>query len=489
MVNLTLNPFEIPEIFLHIAELLDQRDLLNCIRVSKAFHRTFISLIWRKITVGPQGDPNSKAVQKHNEYIEEITFESYNFNDSFPEKYESLQRLQSIAYTFWCSWPIPTHLIKQIKAHSSIITSFHVTEYTEYPPDFWKILLECTNLNHLQIHKDIDVGVDLFLQVCKRLRHLELDHVTIHQFPINILSREHSEYIFPNIHTLRIDHVRITDPPHPYSSWYCLGMLVRSCPALCSLRFEGENEDREDFYKIAVLQHPWTLNNLSDIHTDITIEDEHLAALLRRMTKLKQLCLPACKFGQLSLQELLADKQEVVDNGQLVRKTRLLRLCETVETLVFVINNGIGGQTILSKCPRLKILDGSVITVSEIVNGAEWVCTGLTHLDIYLEADIDQETEEGMAKARIAFRQLGKLSWLEYLDLTHDRGKRTLDFSLRAGLDELANLKRLDTLWFGYDRQLVPLEDATWMVNNWPNIKYVQGAPKGFFESHSVSNF
>ncbi|ORZ01924.1 hypothetical protein BCR41DRAFT_363308 [Lobosporangium transversale] len=503
MDNPKLNPFEIPEILLLIGELLERSDLLNCIRVSKAFHRILISLIWRKITVGPKGDPDSKAVQKHKEYIEEITFDNYTFNDSFPEKYESLQRLQSIAYTWWCSWPTPIHLINQIKAHSSIITILHLTKHIEYPPEFWKVLLECTNLNHLEINRiDIDVGVDLFLQVCMRLRHLELDHITIHQFPINILSREHSEYIFPNIHTLRIDHVRITDPSYPYSNWYCLGMFVRSCPALCSLEIKGQSRDKEDFYKVALLQHPWTLNNLSDLCAYITIEDEDIAALLRRMTELKQLHLSTCKFGQFSLQELLADRQEVVDNGQLVRKTRLRRLCETVETLVFgIYNNNIGGQTILSNCPRLKTLDGFIITVSEIVDGAEWVCTGLTRLIIYLKADIDQETEEGMAKARITFRQLGKLTRLEYLMLTQglwNRSRRTLDLRLRAGLNELANLKRLDWLRIiGDGCQRMQLEDAKWIVSNWPRIRGVNGVLndeketadllKGFFESHNIS--
>ncbi|ORZ06990.1 hypothetical protein BCR41DRAFT_399849 [Lobosporangium transversale] len=323
--------------------------------------------------------------------------------------------------------PEPIHAINQIKAHSSIITSFHATECIEYPPELWK-----------------------------ELRHLELDHVTIHQLPVNILSTEHSEYIFSNKHTLRIDHVRIADLLHSYSDWYCLGMQARSCPALCSLDIKGHSRDEGDFYKVALLQHPWTLNNLSDLRAYITIEGEDIATLLRRMSEIKWLCLPACKFGQLSLQELLADKQEVMDNGQLVRKTRFWRLCETVETLVFVINNGIGGQTILSKCPRLKILDGFVITVSEIVDGTEWVCTRLTRLNIYLRADIDQETEGGMAKARIAFRQLGKLTRLESLDLTgwdpRSLDRRRLDMRLRAGLDELANLKRLNCLSFRFDR-------------------------------------
>ncbi|ORZ06997.1 hypothetical protein BCR41DRAFT_360463 [Lobosporangium transversale] len=224
-----------------------------------------------------------------------------------------------------------------------------------------------------------------------------------------------------------------------------------------------------------------------------------MAAILGRMTGLRQLDLPYGRFDQLSLQELLANRQEVMNNGQLVQKTRLWRLCETVETLVLGGDSSVA-QAILSNCPRLKRLEGPKTTVSEIVNGAEWVCSGLTRLSITLEADIDEETEEGMAKTRIAFKQLGKLIRLEYLDLTlysKYRGGRTLDLRLRTGLNELANLKRLETLKVeGDDQQRMQLEDATWMVNNWPRIRGVHGVLNGeedaaalleeFFESHDI---
>ncbi|KAF9897472.1 hypothetical protein BX616_005535, partial [Lobosporangium transversale] len=258
-----------------------------------------------------------------------------------------------------------------------------------------------------------------------------------------------------------------------------------------------------ELYRELLLQHPWTLNNLSDIcFREMRIEDKDMAATLRRMTGLRRLDVFWGRFYQLSLQELLADKQEVVENGQLVQKTRLRRLCETVETLVFGKDSSVA-QAILSNCPRLKRLEGPKTTVSEIVNGAEWVCSGLTRLSITLEADIDEETEEGMAKTRIAFKQLGKLTRLEHLNLTRRSlypHSRTLDMRLRAGLGELANLKRLEVLVVEHDaHQRMQLEDATWMVDNWPNIKYVYGALndeketadllKWFLESHNIRIF
>ncbi|ORZ28870.1 hypothetical protein BCR41DRAFT_344211 [Lobosporangium transversale] len=165
----------------------------------------------------------------------------------------------------------------------------------------------------------------------------------------------------------------------------------------------------------------------------------------------------------------------------MVWKTRPQKLCETVESLMINERNivDVDGivQAILSNCPRLKKFVGPKITMTEIANGAEWVSTGLTMLEIDLEIDTDQETTEGMEKTRSVFKQLGKLTQLQSLKLIKvDSRKRTLDLRLRTGLDELANLKWLRLLSFSNNCfQEIDLEEATWIVENWPRIKYWNG--------------
>ncbi|ORZ07025.1 hypothetical protein BCR41DRAFT_360499 [Lobosporangium transversale] len=490
MDSLKLNPLEFPEILLLIGESLDRSDLLSCIRVSKYFHRIFIRLVWREITITSSRNPTGRTIYKHKGYIKEIIFNDYTFRASFPKMYGQLQGLKSITYGKRCRWPTPIHLVNQIKVRSSIITSFRLTA-KEASLELWKALLECTNLNHLEVyHVYTEVAADLFLQVCKKVRHLELDNAAF-QLPINFMSSGDSEYLLPNIRTLRIHNVSIVNNRFSSTGWYCLGMLVKNCPALCSLNIgnysKGDPTAHAKFYRVVHHQRPWTLSNLSDLSINMRINDKDLATLLRRMTKLKRLCAPYGLIDELTLQELLADKQEVMDSGQLVQKTRLWRLCETVETLKLNGRSGFA-HTILSNCPRLKSLAGVNITVTEIIEGAEWVCTGLTQLAIDLEVDVDQETEEGMTKTRIAFRRLGKLTQLEHIDLADwnsyfevewaSRGvyRRSLDLRLKSGLDELANLKRLRSLSFERDKhQRIQLEDAEWMVNNWPNLECVLG--------------
>ncbi|KAF9905995.1 hypothetical protein BX616_000860, partial [Lobosporangium transversale] len=410
MNNSKLNPLELPEIISFVGDFLDLDDLLNCI-VSP---RLFI---------------------KHKKYIEGIIFEGNNL----PDEYLLLQgcdHLQSIEYEELV-YPKSVEYLNLIKNHNSTITRLHFYK-TPTSYEFWETLLGCTNLEHLKVsHANIHDDIDVFLQVCKKLKHLDLDVISIYQLPPSFLCIESSGYNLPNIHTLHLQDVSIPEPPHPYTSAYCLGMFVRRCPGLRSLlfyelykpnevqhHFQYEPADPSDnsFYKETFLQHPWTLNNLSElILISAQLKDEDMAGLLRRMPELKRLQAPYCELGQLSLQELLSDKQEAFDNGQMVWKTRPQKLCETVERLAFNMSSvNVDGvaQTILSICPRLKDLRGSKITMTEIANGAEWVSTGLIKLDIYLEIDIDQETLEGMETARIVSNQLGRLIQLRSLDLT-----------------------------------------------------------------------
>ncbi|KAF9915949.1 hypothetical protein BX616_004983 [Lobosporangium transversale] len=290
-------------------------------------------------------------LQKHKEHIEDLRFES-----GFPEEYGSLQgcnHLDLIDYQ-GKSLPEPIHFLNLIKAHSSIITTFPLSS-TLASYELWKALLGCTHLNRLKLwHVNMD-KVNIFLQICKNVKHLSLSIVSISQLSVDFLSNEANEYFFPNIRTLNMKD-------QAYISY-------------------------------------------------MYIKDEDMAALLRQMTELRRLYTPVCDFSQLSLQELLADKQEVADNGHMIRKTRLRRLCETIKVLEFSTFGSVDGivQAILSNCPKLERLTGPTITVTEIVNGAEWASTRLTDLNVYFKADVDQETVEGMAKVRIALRQLGTL--------------------------------------------------------------------------------
>ncbi|KAF9917112.1 hypothetical protein BX616_001888 [Lobosporangium transversale] len=353
-----------------------------------------------------------------------------------------------------------------------------------------------------------------------------MSEVIIDRMPSNFLNDDTDKSSFPNVTRLSFVDVKILDSEH-YTQSYCLGMLARRCPGLRSLYFNDiieksrfKRQTHIDFYKSAFLRRPYALTSVSDLCLPtLGIEDGDMAALLSQMTELKRLDAPYCNFADehKNLEDGLhhIDPYSVYDNLNYhsrgaddifqyiryrlprnknplfvllnsssilhIQKRRDRRLCDTIEVLrLYHYSEEADGtvQAILSNCPRLKELIGSKITVTEIVKGVEWVSTNLILLAIQLEADVERCTLEGMEKQRIVFRQLGRLTRLQKLALTgaytyyYDNG--TLDLTLRAGLDELVNLKQLSE--FPNDRrQFMEYGDATWIIYNWPSISELNG--------------
>ncbi|ORZ09422.1 hypothetical protein BCR41DRAFT_358682, partial [Lobosporangium transversale] len=432
MGNPKVNPLDISEIVLHVGDFLERDALLRCIRISRTFHDTLVKSIWKKITIEAHARyPTGEALQNYKKYIEELKF-----NESFSEEYLSLQgcsRLRSIECSGVWSSPSPDQVFDLIKPHSSTITklSFKFSNLRNK----WGTLLGCTRLEALDIYHThiLEDEFAQFFQICHKVRWLHLSGIKINQFPLNFLDDDKEEYIFLNMTTLRLYNVEISNPPHPHTSSYCLGILTKRCPGLRSLEFFYYREDTQTtqqmditFYRTALLHHPYTLTNLSDVYFPLMkITDEEMATLLKKMTSLRRLEVPDCDFGPLSIRELLADEQEVLDGGRIVRQRRDQRLCDTVE--IVKVNqqskrtDGVA-QVFLSNCPRLKRLYGPKITVTEVVGSAEWVSTGLTKMMVRLVVDVDPVTKEGKEKGRIVYDRICNLARLDLSDLTYFSG-------------------------------------------------------------------
>ncbi|KAK3846559.1 MAG: hypothetical protein J3R72DRAFT_434095 [Linnemannia gamsii] len=81
------------------------------------------------------------------------------------------------------------------------------------------------------------------------------------------------------------------------------------------------------------------------------------------------------------------------------------------------------------------------------------------------------------------FHQLGRLSNLQQLSLGHcilwmyENGvsHHGLDFTLEAGLDQLAGLKKLEELNLEGIYQRMGEKDVRWMLEHWPRLRVVEG--------------
>ncbi|ORZ07797.1 hypothetical protein BCR41DRAFT_388849 [Lobosporangium transversale] len=355
---------------------------------------------------------NWRALQNNKEHIEEL-----HFFIRLSEDYRSLKdcsRLKRVSYQIPTHSSISNDLLELIKTHRTTITHFSVMYEYSGLGEIWEVLLECTNLRILEINSSniIEEEVDLFFRVCKKLRRLEIHTVTVSHLPANFLSDDTDTFVFPIV-KLIVDNIQILNPPYPHTSSYCLGMWTRRCPGLASLLFYPPQGVPEAI-------------EIKQIGIDF-----YRAAFFHR----------PCTLTNIS--ELHLYRVDIKDEDM----------------------------------ARLK---GSRATVKEITCGAEWASTGLIHLAIDLEADVNQETTEGMEMQRVVFRQIGRLTRLRILELTdwfsQSEKIKTLDLRLRAGLDELVDLKSLLNLFFLRDKhQQMQLEDATWIVSNWPSIKDLYG--------------
>ncbi|KAF9914417.1 hypothetical protein BX616_008367 [Lobosporangium transversale] len=508
------HPLHIPEIIEMLASSLTRKDLVICLTVSKTFHDTLIRLVWRSIDIKShrlqqrKRLPAGEVLQRHKHLIGELQFSGY-----FPKEFMSLRGCKSLRIVRYLVRGRSTLDIKRLRSFVDLVRAHKNTiQEVEYEwdigesselsdQDLWGVLVMCPNLNILTIHNKQIRGedIDAFFRVCKKLRCLVLRTIIFLQPPTDLLDQD-NDVLLSRIRTLELSNVIVVDP-HPHSSMYYLGMLIRKCPNIRTLTYEtdclqsihSQEQMSHDFIKAAFLQDPWTLPHLQNlILRRVPFSDIEMAAVLRRMTQLKRLQAPYCEFGPLCLQELLRDRglQDSKDlNDEGTKEPR--RFCDMLEVLEFnqyaVESRGMT-QAILSSCPQLTSLYASKITMTEIIDGAEWVSTELTELIIDLEYDLDtqeregvkaeRETEEALAQQRMVYNQLGKLKRLKTLYLTGsgDDGKRTVDLRLIAGLDKMAGLKNLRHVEFRGDfHQQIQAEDARWIVNNWPMLEYLNG--------------
>ncbi|KAF9913846.1 hypothetical protein BX616_009462 [Lobosporangium transversale] len=492
-----LHPFDIPEVLDKIVFHLKRRDILSCIYVSKPFHRAFIKFLWRSISVTPWTDWHSLGSQeldKYKHYIESIFFVG-----CFPENILSLRgcgRLRSLAAKSGDTQhfeDIQSSFSNLMIANSSTLRECKIEAYAStLRLCSSKAALQCFYLKELELDGFVvqTQEIDLFFQMCSQLKVLKLTNVDL-QWPFGGLmgafgsntevagsqpgvALSISAPTIRNVQKLTLFQIKVLGCS-PRSEAHDLAVLVRSCPELRSLKLMDDlgQDEALDFCR-TLTQDPWPLPCLESLDiSDVPLEDEDLATLLAKMNQLQQLYAWESEFGPLCLSELLKSRSSLDGGG---------RLCDTVEMLTVISLNSEYGivQTIMSSCKHLITLRSGEITVTEIVEGKEWVCSKLKKLDVDLIFDgADGESEERKAKQQKVFGHLGKLTKLQNLQLTgvtaSIAGTRTLDLRLESGLDKLVGLKQLRCLVFCRESHWMGLEEAIWMVENWPCLMRVIG--------------
>ncbi|KAF9204811.1 hypothetical protein BGZ49_004828 [Haplosporangium sp. Z 27] len=164
---------------------------------------------------------------------------------------------------------------------------------------------------------------------------------------------------------------------------------------------------------------------------------------------------------------------------------------------------------ILQRCTHLKRLEATGrralamwCTVENL--SVPWACSELEHLQIFMDCThsndpretlygIDMVTPAFQETQRLLFERIGSLKKLRRLAICRGGGDiPSVDFSLKTGLESLCGLKELEelgvelvecdesTVYLDQDVfyricENMQVEDAVWMVEQWPKLRIVRG--------------
>jgi hypothetical protein len=134
--------------------------------------------------------------------------------------------------------------------------------------------------------------------------------------------------------------------------------------------------------------------------------------------------------------------------------------------------------TSLDACDILGIPRDQEATIQEAVmyqKSQDWICTNLKSLSIFICGLEDKPLEwhRGVLQQLARLRKLKILgvSLYHYSVLNHDG----LDLRLEAGLGVLSSLECLEEFRFPGLWQQMEEQDVRWMVQAWPELRYVYG--------------
>ncbi|KAF9290392.1 hypothetical protein BGZ68_007153 [Mortierella alpina] len=120
--------------------------------------------------------------------------------------------------------------------------------------------------------------------------------------------------------------------------------------------------------------------------------------------------------------------------------------------------------------------------LDDLFNDTPWVCSGLKRLHVIMTGDPHNVWQNRTLQQRL-FLQLGRLRELQTLSLGHcilwmyENGfsHHGLDFTVEAGLSQLAGLEKLEQLNIEGIYQHMEEEDVNWMLEHWPKLRVVEG--------------
>ncbi|KAK3810066.1 MAG: quinon protein alcohol dehydrogenase-like superfamily [Benniella sp.] len=372
----------------------------------------------------------------------------------------------------------------------------------------WNPILKCSQAWNLRSLVMADCRIrgrhmGALWTVCQRLERLVLDNVVLHSTrPDVLINNSHATRVIKNIPGLsqamsllscqtsalfprikELEFRRLTRIP----LLSLLNDIIRHCPALQSLNWD------QGLHRPCIAQsflHLMEAGTWPDLNTIIVYGGRPplASATYTRMVRAVRRSLRQLTFDSPSIEE---------DTFQAFRTLHFSTL-EELDLMRCSGSTDAWAVQVLTSCPRLRWFRAKGINAQDLLSPGEgsrpWICHGLEELYISIDMGFKdnganrQMTDEELGQCRAVFRKLASLKELRVLDtrttqiptrpeypyrLQHP--SVPLPIRLKAGLDELKTLTRLETFHFWCGRHVIYRKEIEWMVDHWKRLRAVAG--------------
>ncbi|KAI8348100.1 hypothetical protein B0O80DRAFT_186879 [Mortierella sp. GBAus27b] len=414
-----MNPLEIPEIRIIVAQFLSQSDLARCLRVSKPWYNSFLPHLWSTVAIAELlPNPTAEALSHHRLLVKHLLYHT-----SVWSQYKSIE------------YPNLKHLT--------------VFGRSIDPESIWEPVQDPHNLSRLRLDR-IRVKsshTEAIWQLCTRLEWLQIDDTAITEPP-------QKSIVFERLKGLSLSlRSRI-----PFQSQMD---LINQCPNLTSLEWRCfERATKEEMNDMAARFETGTWSKLRELKLSFYGSDAQLAKIIGGIETATKLEVLGCEFDQLSLVSLRRHFQSL-------KYLCIVNYSAAVSPMV---------TEALTSCPQLEVLRVGIVMSQDIISSRPWVCehsmrTFSASFKITNEEDSDDH------HWRI-LQRLSRFVNLESLALSNycsSYNPWQMDLRLSGCLEQLATLKKLKDLRFVfYDPQLTSA-NIEWMINHWKNLELVSG--------------
>ncbi|KAG0011777.1 hypothetical protein BGZ80_000429 [Entomortierella chlamydospora] len=341
--------------------------------------------------------------------------------------------------------------------------------------DFWEI---CTRLEALDM-RDVELDLSLPPEPSNKKRKDKYGTLTLLN---SDMQGDHPKSIvrFPRLKELNLVRmVRCSSKDQVY-------LLIRHCPQLQTLKWQGMIDPTSDFKELFLASTWQDLNSVTITGQLGTYTDESYRQMLQAFRK------PIRRF-------------EVNNSGIQQETFNVLRTQHFITLESFDCINSLANTSpwvieVLTSCPGLQRLRAKIVNARDITASKTWICRGLEEITVFIDMGFPNNgsfrrfTEEEFETCRSIFRRLADFKRLKVLDMLSSHHWASLSpttpldsadhlrniivplpLRLKAGLDHLANSTNLEKVCFFGGRNTVRMKELTWIVDHWKNLESLKG--------------